>query len=132
MKLLAALAVPLLAGSVVDAATVGDLRDLRRVVLVAAPSAADAKLRRQRAVLAGWSRGAAERDISVVEIGGGAVKGADDSASSLAVRYGLPAGFAVILIGKDGHVALRSATVVTAAKLEATIDAMPMRRAGER
>jgi hypothetical protein len=42
------------------------------------------------------------------------------------------AAFQVLLIGKDGHVALRSAEPVAAATLQSRVDAMPMRRAGER
>jgi hypothetical protein len=48
-------------------------------------------------------------------------------------RYHLAAAtFSVALIGKDGHVALRSQSALTGAQLEAIIDAMPMRRSGER
>ncbi len=39
-----------------------------------------------------------------------------------------PAAFRVILLGKDGHVALQSIAPVPAARIEAAIDAMPMRR----
>ncbi len=125
----ASLAVPSPAGG----ATIAAMRDQRRVVIVAAPSADDPQLKVQRRALAGWQHGAADRDITVVEIVGTTVNGADDTASAIERRYALPARrFAVLLIGKDGHVAMRSATPLAAAKLEATIDAMPMRRAGER
>ncbi|MGI4877724.1 MAG: DUF4174 domain-containing protein [Janthinobacterium lividum] len=115
------------------AATIAAMRDQRRVVIVAAPSATDPQLAAQRRALAGWRQGALDRDISVVEVVGNSVSGADDTAGAIERRYALPAGrFAVVLIGKDGHVAMRSATPLSAATLEGTIDAMPMRRAGER
>lgn len=115
------------------AATIAAMRDQRRVLIVAAPSAADSQLVAQRRALAGWRQGAVDRDISVVEVAGNSVSGADDSANAIKRRYALPPGrFAVFLIGKDGHVAMRSATPLAAATLEGTIDAMPMRRAGER
>jgi len=38
----------------------------------------------------------------------------------------------VVLIGKDGHVKLRSYTVLTGRQLETVIDAVPMRKAGQR
>jgi hypothetical protein len=36
------------------------------------------------------------------------------------------------LIGKDGHLALHSHTVLTGTQLEGVIDAMPMRKSGQR
>ncbi|UAJ08798.1 DUF4174 domain-containing protein [Glacieibacterium megasporae] len=116
-----------------DAASVAALRDQRRVLIVAAPADSDPQLALQRRALAGWQQGAVDRDISVVEVVGTSVTGAADTANALERRYALPSGrFAVVLIGKDGHVAMRSAKPVPAAMLEATIDAMPMRRAGQR
>ena len=59
--------------------------------------------------------------------------GARDTAASLRTRLRLPAArFAIVLIGKDGTVALRSAEPVPADTLQGRIDAMPMRRAGQR
>jgi len=44
-------------------------------------------------------------------------------------RFAIAEGaFAVVLVGKDGHQAFRSAQPVTAEDLCARIDAMPMRR----
>ncbi|MGI4954966.1 MAG: DUF4174 domain-containing protein [Janthinobacterium lividum] len=108
------------------------LRWQRRLVVVAAPAADDPRLLAQRRALAGWP-GAADRDVTVVAIVGGAVEGADDTAAALRGRLALPADrFGVVLVGKDGHVALRSAEPVRAAALADAIDAMPMRRAGQR
>lgn len=105
----------------------------RRVLLVSAPSADDAALRDQRRIIDGWKAAGDARDLSVVELVGDQVSGVTDTAAMLRNRYALPAsGFTVILIGKDGGEKARSGSPLTAAVLEATIDAMPMRRAGDR
>ncbi len=114
-------------------ATLRSMRWQRRVVLVAAPSPADPNVVVQRHTLTDWAQEAAARDVSVVEVAGSGVVGASDTSASLRRRYHLvPGAFQVLLIGKDGHVALRSARPVDAATLRDAIDAMPMRRAGER
>ena len=113
--------------------SVQGMRDHRRVLIVASPSASDATLLSQRKALAGWKQGASERDVSVVQITGQTVDGASDSAADLRSRYNLPSKtFEVVLVGKDGHIAYRSSQPVTGAELAAKIDAMPMRRAGGR
>ncbi|WP_302480229.1 DUF4174 domain-containing protein [Sphingomonas bacterium] len=43
-----------------------------------------------------------------------------------------PGDFQVVLVGKDGHEALRRRGPLPIAALQKTIDAMPMRRAGRR
>lgn len=129
--LLAALALPSAAYG--DAPTMDAMRDHRRIVLIAAPGNGDPAAARQTAILAHWRKGADDRDISVVSVSGTEVTGAADDAATLRRRYRLePARFQVLLIGKDGHVALRSVRPVSADRLQQTIDAMPMRRAGER
>lgn len=113
--------------------TVADMRHQRRVLIVAAPGAADARKTAQDAALAGMTRDLAYRDVTVVHLTGDTVKGAADSAASLRERWRLPkAAFGVVLVGKDGHAALRRSEPIDAATLVATIDAMPMRRAGQR
>ncbi len=108
------------------------MRGHRRVVLVNAASGHDACLRRQRELLSAWS-GGEERDVSFVEIIGNAVTGAADTAAALRLRYQLSSQtFAVLLIGKDGHVALRAGAPQGGTALADAIDAMPMRRAGQR
>lgn len=105
----------------------------KRILLVAAPDQRDAGLREQRRILARWSAEAQERDLKVIEVVGSRVTGVSDPASMLRVRYRLRASrFAVVLIGKDGGTKLRAARPIAAATLEATIDAMPMRRGGGR
>lgn len=105
----------------------------KRVLLVAAPDPRDPALLQQRRIVARWQGGAADRDLAVVEVVGASVAGASDTAATLRRRYRVPArGFAVVLIGKDGGAKLRQTRPVSAAVLEETIDAMPMRRGGAR
>lgn len=113
--------------------SVADMKWQCRVLVVAAPRASDPALAAQRNALRGWRRGAKDRDVQVVEVIGGRVTGARDTAAALRTRLRLPATrFAVVLVGKDGTVALRSAAPVPADTLQGRIDAMPMRRAGQR
>ena len=113
--------------------SVNDMRGRRRVLLIASPRRDSPQARDQQAFFAAWRAEAAARDVSLVEVEGSRVTGASDTAASLLRRYRLdPAAFQVLLIGKDGHVALRSPQPVSASMLQRTIDAMPMRRAGQR
>ena len=113
--------------------SVAEMRWQRRVLVVAAPGANDPALTAQRNVLRGWLRGAEDRDVQVVEVIGDRVTGARDTAVPLRARLRMPiTHFGLVLIGKDGHVALRLSEPVTAEALQGRIDAMPMRRAGQR
>lgn len=115
------------------APTVADMRGHRRVLIVAAPSLAGKRLAQQRQVLAHWRRGAAARDLTLVALSGTQVVGAADRATLMRRRWHLPPGdFQVVLVGKDGREAARWQHPVAAATLQRTIDAMPMRRAGQR
>ncbi len=122
--------------AVCDAATprgMDAFRWQRRVILLSAPVADDARLLEQLRILADWRQAAEDRDVTVVRIVGGAVEGVDDRAEGLRERYSLPRNqFGVVLIGKDGTVAIRSGEPLNGADLTRTIDAMPMRRAGQR
>lgn len=105
----------------------------KRVLLVSAPRPNDSSLADQRRIIARWRVGAAMRDLVVVELVGDKVAGASDPAATLRERYELPAsGFSVILIGKDGGIKLRETRPISALILEDAIDAMPMRRGGNR
>jgi len=105
----------------------------RRILMVASPAPNDPQAEAQRRILADWDAGAKDRDLSLVELSGARVTGASDTASSLAKKFNLkPDRFQVLLIGKDGTVALRSSHPLSAQILQGTIDAMPMRRAGDR
>ena len=124
---------PLLLAIVLAASpTVAQMKWERRILIVSAPAADDPALAEQRRVLAAWKSSAAARDLTVVEIVGDTVRGAGDPAAALRRKYHLPVAFTAILIGKDGGEKLRSAKPFPAAALEATIDAMPMRKAGQR
>ncbi len=122
----------LLAVALAASPTIAQMKWERRVLIVAAPSPQDASLAEQRRILAGWKSNAAARDLTVIEIVGDQVRGAADTAAQIRRKYHLPAAFTAILIGKDGGEKLRSAKPFPAAALEATIDAMPMRKAGQR
>ncbi len=122
----------LLAIALAASPTVAQMKWERRILIVSAPAADDASLIEQRRILAGWKTNAAARDLTIVEIVGDTVRGASDPAAALHRKYHLPATFTAILIGKDGGEKLRSAKPFPAAALEATIDAMPMRKAGQR
>jgi hypothetical protein len=112
--------------------TIAQMKWDRRVLIVSAPTAEDPGLAEQRRILVGWATRAAARDLTVVEIIGDTVRGAGDPAATLRRKYHLPTSFTAVLIGKDGGEKLRSAKPFPAAALEATIDAMPMRKAGQR
>ncbi|USI72517.1 DUF4174 domain-containing protein [Sphingomonas morindae] len=102
-------------------ARAANLRARPRLLIVSVAAADDPRLARQRAIMAAWRDGAAERDLRLVVLVGG--RG----------RHPVPrGGFAVRLLGKDGHVALRSDAPLDADRLARVIDAMPMRRAGLR
>ncbi len=115
------------------AQTIASMHGHRRILLIAAPDPQAPPAVAQSRILSGWRQQSVDRDISVVELSGARVMGAADHAAALRQRYRLTPGlFQVLLIGKDGHVALRSAQPVPADRLQAIIDAMPMRQAGER
>jgi len=122
----------ILAVALAASPTIAQMRWERRVLIVAAPSAEDTALAEQRRILANWKINADARDLTIVEVVGETVRGATDTAAGLRRKYRLPAAFTAILIGKDGGEKLRSAKPFPAAALEATIDAMPMRKAGQR
>ncbi len=113
--------------------SVAAMRGHRRVLILAAATAADPALAEQRRALAGWRKEGADRDVTMVEVIGDHVSGATDPGAALRQRWHLqPDRFTAILIGKDGHEAFRTQRPFAAAGLTQTIDAMPMRRAGQR
>jgi hypothetical protein len=115
---------PLLAAA---ALTIDAHRRHDRLLVVFAPDAASPALAAQRAEVDGAAF--AERDLRLVEVVGAAVTGAADPAATLRARFHVASGaFRAVLVGKDGGVKLDSATPLAAARLAATIDAMPMRR----
>ncbi len=131
--------VPLISVAVVAAAAAGGpaafdavasvdaYRGQFRLLIVFAPTAVNRALAQQRE--GGDAAEFADRDLRIIEVIGNTVRGATDPAAALRARFDTPPpAFRVILLGKDGHVALDSIGPVPAARIEATIDAMPMRR----
>ena len=113
--------------------TLAGLRWERRILLVSAPVAGDPEVAAQGRVFAEIKGSGDDRDLVLVEVLGDTVRGTADSASDVRRVFGLPADkFVVLLIGKDGGEKRRSTTPLSAATLTGTIDAMPMRRSGER
>ena len=105
-------------------------RDKNRVLLVFAPTAQDPAYQEQTKLWQNEKAGFDERQLVMLPVVADGKKPAADPAGTLAKRFGIDAKtFAVVLIGKDGHDAYRSASPVTASVLYAAIDAMPMRRA---
>ena len=111
-----------------------DYRWKNRPLVVFAPSDSHALYRRQVAALSGKRSQLANRDMVVIQVVGGHVvstlgRSPGLSADALRRRYGVgPASFRAILVGKDGGVKISSAAPLSASRLFATIDAMPMRR----
>ena len=109
-------------------------RDKNRVLLVFAPTAQDAALLEQNRLWQNEKPGFDERQLVVVPVLADARKPtAGEPPGALAKKLGVDAKtFAVVLIGKDGRDAYRSARPVGASALYGVIDAMPMRRAEAR
>ncbi len=100
----------------------------KRVLLLVAPTATQADLKAQRALLATQPAGLAERDFLVLEALDDQLSAADRQ--FLAKKMGLrPGQFTAVLIGKDGGVKEQSTRPITPADLFGTVDKMPMRRA---
>ena len=104
-----------------------------RLVFVFAPDKTSPLYRRQAALWNGKRAGMNERDIIRFNVferrlgktGGALPADAADLRKQFKIRRGV---FRMVLVGKDGHTAFSSARPVSAARLFALIDAMPMRR----
>jgi hypothetical protein len=113
--------------------SVVEMRHHHRLLVIAAPAEPDRQAQQQIAALAASQEPLAARDVVIVTIMADRVAGVRDSAAALRQLWSLPRDrFTVLLIGKDGHEALRQTDPMTPATLIAAIDAMPMRRAGLR
>jgi hypothetical protein len=115
-----------------DAAAAASLSDHawhHRVLLVFASSDASPELAVQRANIDRSKRDFNDRDLRSIVVSGNTVKGSTDTAADLRRRFNIHAdAFRVLLIGKDGGVKMNSARPLSSNELNATIDAMPMRR----
>ena len=100
------------------------------MLLVFAPTEKDAPYVEQGRLWQGEKAGFKERQLVVVPVLAEAGRAAGDTPAALEKKYGVDAGkFAVVLLGKDGHDAYRTAKPVRAETLYEVIDAMPMRQA---
>jgi hypothetical protein len=114
------------------ATPLASFKDHFRMLVVSAPSAANPALARQTQWLSANRPGLQDRDVVVIRIVGDAVKAPGAlklDAQGLRQALGLrPANFGVVLVGKDGHEALRQSEPITMTSLFTAIDAMPMRQ----
>jgi hypothetical protein len=100
-----------------------------RVVVMFAPAADDPRFAAQSTQLATLGKQPTFQSLIVAGVAGDTVAGLSDTAAALRRRFAVaPNAFGVVLIGKDGHVALRRDAVTSAKTLASTIDAMPMRQ----
>ncbi|MBT9391673.1 DUF4174 domain-containing protein [Hymenobacter sp. NST-14] len=107
-------------------ATVKKAHWRQRVLLICAPSAADASLLAQRNLLESAAAGLRERDLLVRELVLPELPAPD---RAYLRRLGVKTdAFQVLLLGKDGGLKRRDTQPVAPQTLFSTIDAMPMRR----
>ena len=116
------------------AAAMTDYKWKYRPLVIIAADASTPQLSAQRRMVAANRSALAERDIVVIWVVGNSVSAEfgpkpRESAAALQARFGSPKGdFRAILVGKDGGTKLTTSSPITADRLYATIDAMPMRR----
>ena len=126
-----------------DAPTLASLKDQKRVLLVFAPSDQTPDFRRQLDLLSKHTADLQQRDLILLPVVTTMIQPTDANTlrvghlpvasptEQLDLRHRFhiaPSQFAAILIGKDGGEKLRQNTPITLDKLNATIDAMPMRQ----
>jgi hypothetical protein len=112
-----ALSAGIAASLVLTAPTSSRALNARRYLLVLCANAEDARIQAQGAQIARLKAEGDDRDLELVLV-------AEEKPLTLERR----GGFETVLLGKDGGVKIRSASVMSAADLKAVIDAMPMRR----
>ena len=107
----------------------------QRLLVITAPTADDDGLQQQRQLLARLDADAASRDLLLVELVADEARvvppGRMQPPDVAALREALALDrdrFAVVLVGLDGGIKLRSAQPLRRCALLGTIDAMPMRR----
>ncbi|KAA5971585.1 DUF4174 domain-containing protein [Pantoea sp. M_9] len=96
----------------------------QRPVVIFAPSAQDADYVRQLTLLQQHQQALRERDMVVLSD----TRPADNGVLRKELN---PAGFEIVLVGKDGGMKLRQTRPVSAEALLSLVDSMPMRKAGQ-
>nr|WP_314687844.1 DUF4174 domain-containing protein [uncultured Pantoea sp.] len=96
----------------------------QRPVVIFAPSAQDADYVRQLTLLQQHQQALRERDMVVLSD----TRPADNGVLRKELN---PAGFEIVLVGKDGGMKLRQTRPVSAEALLSLVDSMPMRQAGQ-
>jgi Domain of unknown function (DUF4174) len=116
------------------------MRNCYRALLVFSPTASDPRLRRQGSILDADADDMMDRFVMLTPILPGRngyqppldapyVMLSAAEMKAMRQRFHIPANrFSVFLLGEDGTVALRSEQPVDAARLNALIDSMPMRK----
>jgi hypothetical protein len=127
-------------GCAVQPASLRSMRDCYRPLLVFAPSARDASLMAQQAVLDQYADDMMDRNLLYVPV---LVQNAHFNAplhapyvllrqpkmSAIRARYQIgPSEFVVVLVGKDGGEKFRAKKPVSVLRLDRIVDAMPMGR----
>jgi hypothetical protein len=98
-----------------------------RIILLYAPSASAAELKRQREIFAADPTGIKERDLIVREVLADNLSEADQTYLKGKLNVS-ESTFQVLLIGKDGGVKIRQRTPLATKQLYGTIDGMYMRK----
>jgi hypothetical protein len=116
-------------------ATDDDLRSVSgmtgrvRVLLAFAPSLQDARMTQQRAEMARFAIGAAQRDLMFVQVDLAHVIGATDQASQLRTHFQIaPNAYHTLLIDKDGKIALSVDGPLPADRIALAIDSLQSRQ----
>lgn len=94
------------------------------VVLMFAPSPDDSRLNREADAMSKLESAPFYQGVIVATVTGDIVMGVTDTAAALRARFGVPAnGFRVVLVARNGQVALSQPQVVTAMAMKAAVDA---------
>lgn len=121
-------------GQVTGRTTLAQLKDVSRPLLVFASKPDDPDLEIQLRTLEQHAAEGHDRDLVTIALpyrnpGPTAAQLSRDDAEAARRRFHVaPGQFVVVLLGKDGGEKLRSTKPLTMDKLNATIDAMPMRQ----
>ena len=112
-----------------DTQSVAGMAGHARVLVAFGRSLDDTRMVRQRAEIARFAIGAAQRDLMFVQVDLTHVIGATDKAAELRAHYGIPANtYRTMLIDKSGKVTLVARRPMPADSIAHAIDALPSRQ----